>query len=282
MSPPDLQDLFWLFVLLALAQPFLRQRVLERKRRQLIAAIERRRGSRVILLVHRQETMQVFGVPVYRYIDVEDAEQVLRAIRLTDPQIPIDLVLHTPGGLALPTLQIARALDRRPGPVRVLVPHYAMSGGTLIALAADEIVMCEEAVLGPVDPQIEDYPAVSLLRAVANKPIAEVDDETLILADQAEKALTQMSQSVRELLTGKLGEDRADDAAAFLTGGTWAHDYPISVEAARELGLPISTDMPLEVLHLMDLYPQPVRHRPSVEYLPAPRKVTPRRRNPTP
>jgi ClpP class serine protease len=156
--------------------------------------------------------------------------------------------------------------------VRVLVPHYAMSGGTLIALAADEIVMSEEAVLGPVDPQLDDYPAISILRAVATKPIAEVDDQTLILADQAEKALTQMTASVRELLTPKLGEERAEDAAAFLTGGTWAHDYPISVEAARELGLPVSTEMPVEVLHLMDLYPQPVRRRPSVEYLPAPRR----------
>jgi ClpP class serine protease len=61
------------------------------------------------------------------------------------------------------------------------VPHYALSGGTLIALAADEIVMREYAVLGPVDPQLGQCPAASILKAVARKPVAEVDDQTLIL-----------------------------------------------------------------------------------------------------
>lgn len=43
-------------------------------------------------------------------------------------------------------------------------------GGTLIALAADEIVMCEHAVLGPVDPQLGQYPAASILAAVQQNP----------------------------------------------------------------------------------------------------------------
>ena len=67
-----------------------------------------------------------------------------------------------------------------------------MSGGTLLALAADEIVMSDYAVLGPVDPQLGEYPAASILKAAHQKPVAEVDDKTLILADQAEKAIAQM------------------------------------------------------------------------------------------
>ena len=74
----------------------------------------------------------------------------------------------------------------------VFVPHYAMSGGTLISLAADEIIMSDHAVLGPVDPQLGQYPAASLLKVIKSKPIAEVDDETLILADQSEKAIVQL------------------------------------------------------------------------------------------
>lgn len=62
---------------------------------------------------------------------------MLRAIELTDPSVPIDLIIHTPGGLVLAAEQIARALSRHPSQVTVMVPHYAMSGGTLIALAAD-------------------------------------------------------------------------------------------------------------------------------------------------
>jgi len=265
-----ISELFWLLLLLGAAWPFVHQWFLAASRRRLIRRIETARGSRVILLVHRQESMQVFGVPLYRYLDVDDAERILRAIRLTDPQAPIDLVLHTPGGLVLPALQIARALHRRPGKVTVFVPHYAMSGGTLIALAADELVMIPEAALGPVDPQLDDYPAVSLLRLVAEKPIAEIEDHTLILADQAEKALVQMRESLLEMFNDKYDPDTAEELATQLTCGTWSHDYPIGAEEARRLGLRVSTDMPDDVLRLMDLFPQPGLRRPSVEYLPRP------------
>jgi ClpP class serine protease len=182
-------DLFWLFFVLTTLQPLIKQRLLESARRRLIGQIERRRKSRVILLVHRQETMSLLGFPVMRYIDINDAEEVMRASELTDPEVPLDLVLHTPGGLAIAAVQIARAVRQHKGRVTVFVPHYTMSGGSLIALAADEIIMSPHAVLGPVDPQLGQYPAASLLKVIAKKPIAEVDDNTLILADVAEKAI---------------------------------------------------------------------------------------------
>src|SRR2546430_13059104 len=59
------------------------------------------------------------------YIDVNDSEEVLRAIHMTDPDVPLDLVLHTPGGLVLAALQIARAIRGHKGKVTVFVPHYA-------------------------------------------------------------------------------------------------------------------------------------------------------------
>src|ERR1700731_5334692 len=193
-------DIFWLFFMLSALQPVIKQRLLEASRKRMIVLIERERKSRVVLLVHRQETMSLLGFPMFRYIDINDSEEVLRAIHLTDPEIPLDLILHTPGGLVLAATQIARAVFKHKGKVTVFVPHYAMSGGTLIALAADEIVMCEDAVLGPVDPQLGERPAASILKAVRQKPIAEVNDETLILADQAEKGLNQMEYEVGELL----------------------------------------------------------------------------------
>src|SRR5438477_13175674 len=176
-------DIFWIFFMLSALQPVIRQRLLDAMRMRKIAQLERDRHSRVILLVHRQETMKFLGFPVMRYIDVNDSEEVLRAIHMTDPDVPLDLVLHTPGGLVLAALQVARAIHKHKGKVTAFVPHYAMSGGTLIALAASEIVMSEYAVLGPVDPQLGQRPAASILRAVAKKPVAEVDDETLIQAD---------------------------------------------------------------------------------------------------
>lgn len=266
----DVMQLFWLFFIVSALQPVLRQR--------LIARIEERRRSRLILLVHRQETMSLLGFPVMRYIDIQDAEAVMRACELTDPDVPLDLVLHTPGGLVLPSLQIARAARAHRARVTVFVPHYAMSGGTLIALAADEIVMSPHAALGPVDPQIGQFLAHGILRAVQRKPAAELDDQTLILADIAEKAVAQMRESAAALLSRSLSPADAERVADVLaTGGRWTHDYPLTPDVARSLGLRVSTDMPADILQLMSLYPQPARASKSVEYLPLPSRESSRR-----
>lgn len=266
-------DLFWIFLALIMVQPVIKQRMLDTTRTRLIQKLEGRRESRVILLVHRQETLGFLGFPLFRYIDIGDAEKLIRAIHLTDPDVPIDLVLHTPGGLVLPSLQIARAIARHKGKVTAIVPHYAMSGGTLIALAADEIVMSEHAVLGPVDPQIGQFPAASLLRVVERKPVEHVEDETLIMADQAAMAIRQLKAAIEELLCHQFDKERCEQLAGILSDGRWTHDFALTVEATRELGLKVSTEMPAEVMELMALYPQPVRQRPTVEYLPSPRRL---------
>ena len=225
--------------------------------------------------------MRLLGFPLARYIDINNSEEVLRAIQMTDDDIPLDLVLHTPGGLVLAALQIARAIGSRKGKVTVFVPHYAMSGGTLIALAANEIVMCEHSVLGPIDPQLGQSPAASLIKVVEQKPIAEIDDRTLVLADVGRKAIAQVKQAAGELLSHRMPTDKAQALADKLTSGTWTHDYPIFADTGRELGLPISTGMPKEVIELMTLYRQPVRsHGGGVEYLPSPRQKNLERHTP--
>ncbi len=267
----DYSGLIWLFFILAMLQPVITRRLLEAQRQRLIALLERKRKSRVVLLVHRQESMNLLGFPLVRYIDINDAEELIRVVRMTDPEMPIDLIIHTPGGLVLAAVQIARALKRHKGKVTVFVPHYAMSGGTLIALAADEIVMAEDAVLGPVDPQMGQYgAAASIVRAVAQKPVEKLEDRTLILADQARMAIQQVKKVVVELLSDKFPKEKAEEIASLLAEGHWTHDHPISYEDAKAMGLPVTTEMPEEVLILMSYYRQPVRQMPSVEYLPGP------------
>jgi len=271
-------DLFWLFLIVVSLWPAMQTKALEAARLRIMRDLEKKRGSRVIALVHRQETMSFLGFPVLRYINIEDSEQVLRAIKLTDDDVPIDLILHTPGGLVLAAEQIAHALCRHKGKVTVFVPHYAMSGGTLIALAANEIVMDENAVLGPVDPQLGERPAASVLVAVGQKDPNKVDDEWLMLADIARKSITQVGRTVREILSHRSEMDSAkvEELADMLSTGTWTHDYPITVEEAQGMGLPVSTDLPEEVYHLMTLYQQPTQRRPSVSYIPAPYQAPPR------
>ncbi len=269
----DILNFVWILFLIALFIPFLQKRLLAARRFTAIQSIEKKRQSRVITMIHRQETMSLLGIPIARYIDIEDSEAALRAIRLTPAEMPIDLVLHTPGGLVLASEQIACALRRHPGKVTVLVPHYAMSGGTLIAMAADEIIMDPNAVLGPVDPQLGGqqgyYPAVSILKAL-EQPNTNRDDQTLILGDVARKAIDQVHQAVYELLLKHNKPDKADELARMLSEGRWTHDYPIDFEQAKEMGLPVSDQMPKDIYDLMELYPQSGQHRPSVEFIPTP------------
>jgi len=263
----DFSTLIWIFIALMALQPLLTGRWFAYHRLKAIQTIEKARGSRVITMIHRQEKRSLFGFNVARHIDLEDAQTIIAAIKETPAERPIDLILHTPGGLVLAAMQIARAVEAHPGKVTVFVPVYAMSGGTLIALAADEIVLGEFSVLGPIDPQIAGFPAASILRVRQSKPVEHIFDLTLVLADMSEKALAQVKRGAVELLTPRLDQASAEKLAEKLAGGHWTHDYALTAHEAAELGLPVSVGMPSEVLELMKLYPQPVQ-RSGVEFLP--------------
>ncbi len=261
-------NLFWLFFIFTMMQPILARKFLEMARGRALRNLESLRGTKVIALVHRQETMTFLGFPVLRYINIEDSEEILRAIKMTDPETPIDLIIHTPGGLVLAATQIAHALSNRKAPVTVFVPHFAMSGGTLIALAATKIVMDENAVLGPVDPQIGEFPAASILKVVEQKSKDEIDDKTLILADIAQKAIFQLTQSIDGLLQKRMDPEKAKTLANLLASGHFTHDYPLTYEQLKTFDLPVSTDVPDDVYLFMRLFPQAKQAVPSVSYTP--------------
>ena len=263
----DFSSLLFLFFAIMALQPLVMGRWYALRRAHAIRAIEREHGTRVITMIHRQEKRSLFGISISRYIDLEDAQTVIAAIKETPDDTPIDFVIHTPGGLVLAAMQIARAVEAHPSKVTVYVPVYAMSGGTLIALAGDEIVMGEFSVLGPIDPQILGLPAASIVKVRESKPIADVLDVTLVLADVAEKAVAQIRQGAIELLMKRLEQSVAASVAEKLTGGYWTHDYALTASEAGALGLPVTVDMPLQIMEFMKLYPQPVPQS-SVEYLP--------------
>lgn len=267
----NLWIIFVFIFLLFFLYPGVRHTLLEAERFRIIRRLEQKRKSRVILLIHRQETISFFGIPITRFIDMEDSESILRAIRLTPDNIPIDVVVHTPGGIALAVEQIARALANHPSPVTIFIPQYAMSGGTLIALASDKIMMDENAVIGPLDPQVGEYPAYSILSVVERKPIKEIRDKTLILEDIAKKGIEQTRNSIAHILKMKgESEDKARKIAEILSSGKWTHDYPIYYQEALEIGLPIEVGLPPEVYYLIRLYSQPQGREPSVQYIPMP------------
>ncbi len=263
----DLSSILWLVLAVAVLQPLLTNRWMAMRRAQAIRAMEKARSTRVITMIHRQERRSFFGLSISRHIDMEDAQTIIAAIKETPAHVPIDIVIHTPGGLVLAAMQVARAIEAHPAKVTVYVPVYAMSGGTLIALAADEIVLGEFSVLGPIDPQIAGLPAASIVKARDSKPAESSFDLTLVLADVSEKALAQVRRGAVELLTPRLDLASAEALADKLAGGHWTHDYALTATEAQQLGLPVKVGMPKTVLELMKLYPQPITQS-AVEFLP--------------
>jgi len=272
----DWSILFFIFIIFSSVLPMMKQKAIEAERVKLMRTIEKKRTSRVITMIHRQESMSFLGIAFSRYINIEDSEHILRAIRLTPDDMPIDIILHTPGGLVLASEQIAYALQRHPAKVTVMVPHYAMSGGTMLALAADEILMDENAVLGPVDPQIGQYPAVSIIKVTKEKEKNNIDDATLILADMSQKAIRQVENTIYNLLVDEMPAEKSRDIARAFSEGLWTHDYPIKVDELKNMGIPVHVGLPDEVYQLMELYPQPAGRRPSVQYIPLPYAVPPK------
>lgn len=271
-------NLWFLLFLIIFLVPMVQRSIIQMERRRVLTKLGKKRRTQVITLIHRQEVISFLGIPLARYIDIDDSEEVLRAIRAAQKDVPIDIILHTPGGLALAATQIAMALKAHPAKKTVIIPHYAMSGGTLIAMASDEIVMDPHAALGPVDPQLGDqqgvYPATDLLKIVEKKNKNRIDDKTLIYAEEAAKAMEQMKVLLKKILAGKCGEGNIDIISEEFVSGKYTHDRPFMAEDVQALlGECVKTDVPTEVYDLMRLYRMEVgRNRPGVEYVPLSRK----------
>jgi len=264
-------SLLWLFFVLASLQPAFTRQVLFAQRRRALAVISRRRKATVITLIHRQESLNLLGFPIVRYIDIDDAESVLRAIADTADDQPIEIILHTPGGMVIAARQIASALADHPAHVTAVVPHYAMSGGTMISLACDEIVIEDHAALGPVDPQLGQYPAASLIEV--SKLPGQHDDQTLLMADVGRKAIYQTEDFTRRMLERHMTPAQARDVAHLLATGVFTHDHPLQAPELIELRLPVTVGVPAEERELMQLYPQPRGRTPAVEYVPGPQRA---------
>jgi len=94
--------------------------------------------------------------PVVLSIATEDIQGFMAAMNGLKGQ-ELDLILHSPGGSLEAAEQIVNYLRAKYTHIRVIVPQNAMSAATMIACAADVIVMGKQSAIGPIDPQIT-YP----------------------------------------------------------------------------------------------------------------------------
>ena len=221
-------------------------------RQQIIEEIEKERGTRVITMIHKKELWTEPGQD--SEISIEDTETILQKMRKIPPETPVDFIIHTPGGYAIAAQMMAMAIKFHPSKVTVMVPFYAMSGGSLMTLAAGEIRMEKYSVLGPVDPQIPTpdgmYPAGSIATLVKTKPIQSITDRMIIMADVANLEIENAKAFVIWLLEGKMDKEQAERVADFLARGYMSHATPITLDVARAIGLNVVEGIPDKVYEL--------------------------------
>jgi len=220
------------------------------RRAQLIRELEQERGSRVLQLIHRKEPWSESDEAPE--IVLEDSEVILQQVRETPRDKPIDFIIHTEGGLAFAADLIAMALKYHPAKVTVIIPFYAMSDGTYIVLAADEIMMEKCSILAPCEPIIDDMQANLVMGILKRKPIETISDGTILLAESARMETENAREFVKWLLADKMGEDQATQVASFLTGGFMASSTPITLDVARAIGLNVVEGVPEKVMQLFD------------------------------
>lgn len=117
--------------------------------------VETKRGSKVIFLTHglNANTSTFSFLNFEESLTMRDAEAFVTMLNSVDSTCPIDLILHTYGGNLAAAEVIINAIRNHQAPVRIFIPHHAMSAGTLIALSGAQIHLNQNAFMGPIDPQ---------------------------------------------------------------------------------------------------------------------------------
>lgn len=234
------------------------------RRTRLIRELEEERGTRVLTLIHRKEPWSASDDEPQ--IVLEDSEVILQEVRDTPNDKPIDFIVHTEGGLTFAADLIAMALKYHPAKVTVMVPFYAMSDGTYLVLAADEIMMEKCSILAPLEPLIDDMQANLLMGILKRKPIETISDRTILLAEAARMETENAREFVKWLLVDKMSEEQATQVAGFLTGGFMASSTPITLDVARAIGLNVVEGVPEKVRQLFETIEFSGGKRPGKQY----------------
>ena len=96
-------------------------------------------------------------------IDDSDMTGLMEVVRGLKCNKGLDLIMHTPGGNPTAAESMVKYLRSKfNNDIRIIVPHLAMSAGTMIACSGKEIIMGKHSSLGPIDPQFNGIPAYSI------------------------------------------------------------------------------------------------------------------------
>ncbi len=209
--------------------------------------------------------MQREGVVGFEVND-GDKDGFMATIHELDRSKGLDLILHTPGGETAATESLVDYLHSMFGTnIRAIVPHAALSAGTMIALAGNEIVMGKHSSLGPIDPQIFGMPAHGIVEEFQRaadevqknpariplwQPIIAKYHPTLI--GEAEKSIKWSAQMVKAWLVNGMFAGDADAATKADRVLQELGDHALTLSHARHISLQKAKDIGLKVVALED------------------------------
>lgn len=231
------------------------------KRQDMIRAIQQTTQRKLICYVAGQSAM----------ISRDDVLFFVDLLHNIEHDAPLDLLLHTPGGdmdAAEKLITMVRNVVGG-GTLRIIVPDYAKSAGTLMTLGADSIVMSDSSELGPIDPQISladengyqiSYPIQSYLDAFAEHAATLAKDPTnataRIMLEKFDPARLKLFEAARQRAR-KFAEDQlkfgmfrlpksdrsgnyTDIVTTLLDTGRWlSHGQMIGQAEAKTIGLEV-------------------------------------------
>jgi ClpP class serine protease len=187
-----------------------------------------------------------------QFIAYEEAAFLCEKIRRSKKS-PLLVILHTLGGYSFPSEMIANAIKNHPNKKFACVPHVAMSGGTVIALATDKIHMGKDAFLGPIDTQYRGYPAVAFDQLRKDKHPDAISDEVLLTSYSVDQHMKKAKDRAMNVLNPHHQvKDDKDYVVRELMAAGRHHAEPISADEAKKLHINIDTAMPDDVNTLVD------------------------------
>ena len=201
-----------------------------------IKGIKKKTGRDVVFVKHTQS-----GLFNQSMIDQKTATKLCEAMAEFKGK-DFDLILHTPGGEVFSSLMISRILKDYPGKIRTIVPMFAMSGGTLLALSTDEIIMNKTACLGPVDPQLgslfKSGSAKSWERIVKFKG-KKAEDSSISMALEGSKYTKTIRNHMMDIIDLGMSDKDKKKFVEFITTGNVEHAYALTPDRLKEFGVPV-------------------------------------------
>jgi ATP-dependent protease ClpP protease subunit len=171
------------------------------------------------------------------HTDPDDLSEILQAIDSDEA----DFLIQTPGGLVDATEKLISLLSQKFKAYRVIVPSWAKSAGTVIAMSASEIVFGINSELGPIDPQWKINGNM-----IPCEILAKDDKIPQHLRDLASLAALRMAQMARDILAKGMfnGKGQAEIEAVITkissSNGYMSHGAVIDFSEAKKLGLSVS------------------------------------------